>query len=321
MRERALRVLDREVSLMFLQRRDQHLARQREEALVEPTLDGDRPLDECRDFIEQCVVHHGAATAGRSHGEHLLADALAPFCEAGDDEARTAQDVGVVRRRIDVDFTGSVEAMSARTRAGIRVEQTRLQGLVAESHHDPMNGPHELGIAATPAHALRDRQAIESALDDGRQQRRRGGTGLAALELQKLSLALGHATERFERDTAALGERGRRTRRCARFVERRVDGRAAPLDPLHGLHLGECTNEHGQPAGRGVGDDTVVGEGGGIETCAKALGQCALEFGQGERRQFFGAEFEQEIASAHGAPPPAAPVAFTIGKPRASRLS
>ena len=49
----AVGILYREVALMFLQRGDQHLPRQLQEAILKAPGDGDRPFHQCRDLIQQ----------------------------------------------------------------------------------------------------------------------------------------------------------------------------------------------------------------------------------------------------------------------------
>ena len=56
-----LTVFHGKVALMLLQGGDQHLARQGEETLLEPTRDRYRPLDECRDFVQQRIADQRAA--------------------------------------------------------------------------------------------------------------------------------------------------------------------------------------------------------------------------------------------------------------------
>jgi hypothetical protein len=63
--QRAVRVLHREVALVLLQRRDQHFARQFEEAILEAALDRDRPFDQRGHFIEQRVADDRAAAERR----------------------------------------------------------------------------------------------------------------------------------------------------------------------------------------------------------------------------------------------------------------
>ena len=72
------RVLHREVALVILQRRDQHFARQREEALLEAAGDRHRPFDQRRDFIEQRLARSARGRpALRRQRADLRADALA----------------------------------------------------------------------------------------------------------------------------------------------------------------------------------------------------------------------------------------------------
>ena len=312
----ALGVLDGEVALVFLQGAEQHLAGQREEVRLEAALDHHRPLDECGDLIEQRVAHHRAATEHRGAGRDGRADALAAFREIGDDEALLAQHLGVVGGRGHRQRLRRMEAMAARRRTRIGVEQPRRQHLVAQAHQHPVHGPHELGIARTPAHALRDRQRIERGLDDAGQQRRGGRARLAALEEQELALAFGDATQRLERDTAALGEGRAGTRRGALLVEGGADRRTTALELLFGLCRRQGAHQHGEPARRGVGVHCAVREARCGETRGDALGERTLELRQGKRRQFFGAEFEEEVA--HGGHRASS---CSIGKPSASRAS
>ena len=321
----ALVVLDREVALVFLQGAEQHLARQREEVLLEAALDRHRPLDQRGDLIEQRVVHHRTATERRGAGGDGLADARAAFREIGDDEALLAQHLGIVGRRGDHERLRRMEAVAAGRRTGIGVEQARGQHRIAQAHQHPVHGTHELGLARAPAHALRDRQRIERGLDDAGQQRRGGGAGFLALEGQELALALGDAPERFERDTAALGEGRGRARRCTLLVEGGVDRWAATLDLLFGLRRRQCAHQHSEPPRCCVGLHRAVPETRRSEPRGDALGERTLELRQRERRQFFGAELEEEIlhgghgvfsaAVATGAAP------CNIGKPSVSRAS
>ena len=61
----ALGIFDREVALVLLQRRDQHLARQREKARLEVPGERHRPLDQRGDLIEQ---RRGDQSPGRRAG-------------------------------------------------------------------------------------------------------------------------------------------------------------------------------------------------------------------------------------------------------------
>jgi hypothetical protein len=210
-----------------------------------------------------------------------------------------------------------MEAMAARVRAGVGVEQPRRDDVVTEAQREPMHGTHEFGVARAPAHALRDGQRIERRLHDAGQQRGRARAGFAAFEVQKFAFAFGDAAERVERDAATVCECRRGSRRCALFVERGVDRWTAALDALLGLRVDELAHQHGKTAGRGICVQRAVRQAGGFESRTNACGERTLEFGQRERRQFFGAEFEQKVARTHAAPLWAA----TIGKPRASRDS
>ena len=65
--------LHRKVALMVLQRRDQHLSRQRQEALLEAAGERHRPFHQRRDLIEQRVAHQRPAAELRRNGGDALA--------------------------------------------------------------------------------------------------------------------------------------------------------------------------------------------------------------------------------------------------------
>ncbi len=63
-------VLDREIALVVLQRRDQHLARQLQEALLEAAGERHRPFDQRRHLIEQRIAHQRPAVEARRDRRH-----------------------------------------------------------------------------------------------------------------------------------------------------------------------------------------------------------------------------------------------------------
>ena len=309
---------------MFLQRAEQHLARQREEVLLEAAFDRHGPLDQRGDLVEQRVVHHRAAAERGGAGRHRFADALTALGEVGEDEALLAQHLRVVRGRGHRERLRRVEAVAARRRAGVGIEQTRGHHLVAEAHQHPVDGAHEFGVARAPAHALGDPQRIERRLHDTGQQRHGRRARLLALEGQELALAFGDAAERVERDAAALGEGRGGARRRALLVEGGVDRRTAALDELFRLRGGQAAHQHGEPARRSVGLEARMCETGGGEPGRDALGERALELRQRDGRQLLGAELEKEVAlGGHGAfsAAGAEDAPCSIGKPSASRAS
>ena len=84
------RILDREVALVVLQRRDQHLARQREEALLEAPGERHRPLDQRGDFVEQRIARSARARPGCvASARDLGADALAALAKSASTRPRS----------------------------------------------------------------------------------------------------------------------------------------------------------------------------------------------------------------------------------------
>ena len=75
---------------MFLQRRDEYLARQFQEFIVKAALDGHRPFHERGDFIEQGIIEHGPTTQTCGSRFDLLADTFATFTKMRDDMTRLA---------------------------------------------------------------------------------------------------------------------------------------------------------------------------------------------------------------------------------------
>src|ERR1700690_1997271 len=99
-----------------------------------------------------------------------------------------------------------------------------------------MHGAHELRIARTPAHALRNRQGVETLLNQCRHQSGRHGTALATLETEVLDpFRIAFAPQRIDAHAVALREAKGRTRRCTACVERCGYRRSATFDRLLGL--------------------------------------------------------------------------------------
>ncbi len=74
-------IFEREVTLVVLQRRDQHFARQRQVARVELTGDRHGPLHQCSDFLEQRLGQYRAALQAQRQRFDLGAQDLLPFVE------------------------------------------------------------------------------------------------------------------------------------------------------------------------------------------------------------------------------------------------
>ena len=183
-----------------------------------------------------------------------------------------------------------------------------------------MHGPHELRIAGTPAHALRNRQCIECGLHHVREQRCGFSAGLGCFEVQELSLAFVDASECLERYPATVGERGRSPSRLALLVEGSIHWRTAALDALFALSRGERADQYRESARRSVGDQFAVCDARRSQSAAQAFRQGSLQFRQRQRRQLLGAKFEQEIFGLCGVAHVRTPD-LSIGNPSASRDS
>src|SRR5580704_16996623 len=104
-------VLHREVTLVSLQRGDQHLARQREEARLEAPGECHRPLDERGDLLEQVLLDEGAAPERGGKARDLGADAFAALHEVCEHPAALPQRALVGARARDPQGLGRVEAV------------------------------------------------------------------------------------------------------------------------------------------------------------------------------------------------------------------
>ena len=314
---------------MVLQRRDQHLARQREEALLEAPGEGRRPLHQRGHLVEQRLADERATPVLGRERRDARADQLAAAREIGDHAPRLLEASGIARRRGERDLPRRHEAMAARAVAGGDAEQCRRHDVPAEHQHDPVHRAHEFRAAAAPAHALGDRQPVERGLHDASQQRGGRGARPDAGVIEELALRLLDAAELGDGRAAGLGERGRGAGRRAIRRERRADRGALALQFLVRLVLGDAAHEQREPARCGVALDLAVADAGGGEAREDAVTEGGGQGRQGLRRQLLGADLDQQVARAHawlpaaGAPSGGSTCGTTvraIGKPSASRL-
>ena len=84
----AVGILDREIALVVLQRRDQHLARQREEARLEMPGDGHGPLHQRGHLIQQRIADERPAAERVGRRSDLGADLLAAHRKVGQHAGR-----------------------------------------------------------------------------------------------------------------------------------------------------------------------------------------------------------------------------------------
>ena len=178
-----------------------------------------------------------------------------------------------------------------------------------------MHRADERGFAGAPTHALGDGQLVERSLHQRRQQGVDIGTGLHAGPEQEFALGLLNALQFRDRRAGGFGE----GQCCARGIAGLVVGgahrRALALHGLVGLTFRHGMDEDGQTTRRGVAVNSAMLDALSGQPGDHAFGEGAGEFGQGQRRQFFGADLDEEVAGvAHGATP------RSMGKPSFSRL-
>ncbi len=256
--QRAVPVADREVTLVFLHRRDQNLGRQLEVLHVEAAGERHRPLDEGRHFVEQGVLDDGVSAEPLRGRSHALADGLAPLVDVHQDLAALVQGLHIRRRVADAQRLRRHEAVAVGDIAGGYVEDRRVDDLLAEQHQHPVHGAHELRVAVAPAHALGDRQRVERGLHDPRQQRQRVRARFGAAKHHPRALRGLELLEGVHLDSAGLGKRSCRLRGRALRVERRLERRAALFDRAVRLLLDQLAHAHRQTARRGEMLDAFV---------------------------------------------------------------
>ena len=315
----AVRVQQVEILLVLLHRQDQRLVRHLEELLLEAACHRHRPLDQRRDLVQQILVDVDVPLEARRRHIHLLADRLAARLEARDDLAAVAQLGLVVGRVVDRDGFRCVKTMPEGHIAGGRVQQRALDDIAAVQKQQPVHRAHELGIGAAPAHALRDRQAIQRLHGDLRQQF--GGRFALLLEsvLQPLALVGLDALELIHCRPAGAGKTQSRFRRVAVCIEGGLDGRAAALDLAVFLRRLNIADQQRQAARRRKRPALAVRKPGIGQTFQKTLLQRLHESLQGSWRQLLGAQFEQQVGGISHWPPPAAVSASGSRAPRGNR--
>ena len=321
--QRTRRRFHREVALVILERRDQHFARQGQEALLELPGDRHRPFDQRGHLIEQLRRDDRAAAQGLRRGGDPGAHALAACGKIGLHLAARFERALVTGGRAQWQLAGRMKTMAARRAAGRGVENRRRHHFTAEQHDHPVHGAHELRFARAPAHALRHRQRSQRFGDDARQQLCGRSTGFGAAVPQAfVALLVALASELFKRHAATAGKGLRGARRRAGGIEGGAQRRAATADLLVSLLQRESAHAHREAARRRERFHLAMAQTRFGQPRDDAFAQRLLERGQGLGRQFLGAELEQEIA-----PPGAARGhhAFTAagrsGKPCASRLA
>ncbi len=328
-------VAHREVALVILHGRDRDFRRQFQELRIEATGKRYRPLDQRRHFVEQLVFDDRRAIEAGCDGGHTLADGLASFVYVDHHPAAFLQCADVCPRARDANRLRGHEPVAVGQVAGANPQDLAGHYVAAKDHQHPVDRPHELGLARTPAHALGDGQPVQCCLDNGWHQAHGAGAGfgppvhhpdsLGSLELFKLGHLGAAAAREGER---SLGGR-------ALCIECGLQRWTAPLDRPVGLLFDQPPHAHRKASRRGVALDGPVHEAGAIESFRDAVCEGSRKRRQGLWRQFLGADLDQEVALGHQATSGGeegtfsfsvraekenVPSSRSIGKPSASRL-
>ncbi len=343
--QRAVHVLDREVALMILQRGDEHLARQRQEALFEAAGNGHRPFHQGGHLVQQRVPDQRFAAASGRRRCYATADRLASRLEARNHVAPVTQCPLVARRRWDAHRLGCMKAVPVCQVRGDRIQHCRRDYFVPVEHEQPVHRAHELGTAGSPVHAARDRQRVQGTLNDAGQQVLHVRARFGADEKQKLAFAFVELLQLLDRRAAALRERQRGASGLPGRVERGGYGWSAAFDVLVGLPRSELLHHHREASRCGKRNDLPWLQAHTFQSGADARCEPQLQGAKGLGRQLFGPDLNQEVVTsgargargrrrgclryrvcAHaGAPATPAvglpPWLASIGKPRASRLA
>ncbi len=153
---------DREVALVLLHYRDEHLARQGEVGGVKGAQQGLGGFHQVGHLCQQArFICRLAAYRGRQ-GRHLGLDG--GFAGFGvQQDALLFQEAEISGSILNYKFFGLVEAQAARAVAGAQPGVFKGDGLLAQQGQEPAQGPREGHVAAVPAHGFVEAQACHQA--------------------------------------------------------------------------------------------------------------------------------------------------------------
>ena len=302
----AVLVLDREVALVALEGGRDHPARQIEEALLEPAGDRHRPLDEGGHLVEEVVARDRAAAERGGGVPDEPLDEAAAFAEGGEDAPGTLELLDVLAGVREGDRVRVVETVAAGLAPGPHPEDGGLDDLGAEEQHEPVNRPHELRVAVSPAHAARDGKLVEGRLDHPRNEVRGRSRRLLDPVHEPGPLGRLEPAEVAHVHPAGAGEPERGPGRLAGAVERGGDGRPPAFARLSGGVVRHPARDEGEPAGGREGLDPAAGEPGPREPLAHRGRERLGEAAEALRRELLGADLREEVAPSglsHRPPP------------------
>jgi hypothetical protein len=119
-----------------------------------------RMLDQGRHLVQQRLVLAEAGALARRLFLEEFFNLTATRIEARDDHAGGQPGFVLVRVR-ERDLARAHEAVAARAVARLQPQHRPRNDVRSVQHHQPMHRPHELRVARSPAHHLRDRQLLQ----------------------------------------------------------------------------------------------------------------------------------------------------------------
>ena len=330
--QRRIRPAHREVALVILHRRDQHFGWQVEVLHVETAGERYRPFDQRRHFVEQAFLDDRMAAEPLRGRSHALADGFTALVYVDQHLAALVQRLHVCGRVCDAQRLRRHEPVAVGDVGRGHAENRGIDDVLAEQHQHPVHRAHELRVAVAPAHPPGDGQRVERTLHDGRQQADGERPSLGAAVHHPRALRRLQLLERVDFDAATLRERKRSLGRRALGIECRLQRRTAPFERPVGLTLDQLAHPDREAAWRGEMLDALVRQAGPGEPLRDPVRERGGEGQQRLRRQFFGADLDQEVPGcAHASPSVGSLIvpstrsapepSRTIGKPSAARLA
>ena len=185
-------------------------------------------------------------------------------------------------------------------------QNRRGDDLIAKQQHRPVHRAHEFIVAVAPAHPLGNRQASQRSQHDAGNQVG-GRCAWFSTEMNQPSALVSLLPLQFgDGDPAGPGKP---FGGFSRFPVRAKGGaqrRAAPLALTVGLAPGQLFDQHRQSARGGETMQGAAGQAGFFQSGADPLFKGSRQRQQRFRRQFLGADFDQQVAGvgiSHEPPP------------------
>ena len=197
-----------------------------------------------------------------------------------------------------------VKSMSPSLSGCLNTENSPLHRGVPEQQTDPMHRANELRLTVAPTHASRDWKVPKGLLHKRRHQLRRGSSARKHTVCQPFALVCSLANEILDSNPAGAGEPFRRFARCPVWTEGGRKGRSSPRS--FQVRLAGCDSlDQQREAARG-GEALNVCKVDRLlsEPFADPVGEGCAQLGQGDRRQFLGTNFDQQVTRCVQLPPP-----------------